>query len=130
MDIKGRLKKFKYTWEHKKAFLKIEKELTGKNTLAGYLHDVDKLIMIILTPLSLKKIHEIHRKYTKHHVNNRPKTKNNLIQMIIDWECARYTKPDKPLNAYETMKKFYPETEVYIYPILKELGICNENINN
>ena len=27
--------------------------------------------------------------------------------MVIDWECARFTKPDKPLNAYETYKKYY-----------------------
>ena len=31
--------------------------------------------------------------------------------MIIDWECARYTKPDKPLNAYDTLYKIYPELE-------------------
>lgn len=32
----------------------------------------------------------------------------NWIETIIDWECARFTKPDKPLNARETLSKFYP----------------------
>ena len=46
--------------------------------------------------------------------------------MVVDWECARYTKPDKPLNAYETLYAFYPELESYILPILKELGWDSE----
>ena len=43
--------------------------------------------------------------------------------MVIDWECARYTKPDKPLNAYEALNKYYPEIIEKIMPILKKLGI-------
>lgn len=43
--------------------------------------------------------------------------------MVIDWECARYTKPDKPLNAYDTLYHLYPQLESKILPILKELGI-------
>jgi hypothetical protein len=27
----------------------------------------------------------------------------------IDWECARFTKPEKPLNAKETWRKYYPD---------------------
>jgi len=123
MSYKKRMTKFKYTLSHKKAFLKIEKELTGKNTLAGYLHDLDKLILYMFTPIPLKQVHEIHRLTARHHVNDIKKTKEDYIQMVIDWECARYTKPDKPLTAYGTMKKYYPETEFYIHPILKELKL-------
>ena len=43
--------------------------------------------------------------------------------MVLDWESARYTKPDKPLNAYDTLYKYYPEMEDNILPILKEIGI-------
>jgi hypothetical protein len=43
--------------------------------------------------------------------------------MIIDWECARFTKPDKPLDAYQTMKKFYPDLEQRLLPLFKELGL-------
>ncbi|MBR6614152.1 MAG: hypothetical protein IKK84_05245, partial [Clostridia bacterium] len=32
-------------------------------------------------------------------------------------------KPDKPLNAYDTLYKYYPEMEDNILPILKEMGI-------
>ena len=37
----NRFQAMMYTWKHKKAFLKVEKKLLGKNTIRGYLHDVD-----------------------------------------------------------------------------------------
>lgn len=40
---------FKYTVKHKKAFIMVEKQLLGKNTLRGYLHDIDKLIFVCET---------------------------------------------------------------------------------
>ena len=43
--------------------------------------------------------------------------------MVIDWECARETKPDKPLDARETLEKFYPELKPYILPILEEFDL-------
>ena len=43
--------------------------------------------------------------------------------MVLDWESARYTKPDKPLNAYETLTRFYPTMLGEILPILREMGI-------
>ena len=33
----------KYSWEHKKAFLKVEKLVRGHITLRGLLHDLDKI---------------------------------------------------------------------------------------
>ncbi len=46
--------------------------------------------------------------------------------MALDWESARYTKEDKPLNAYDTLCKYYPELEKQILPILKEWGIAQK----
>lgn len=43
--------------------------------------------------------------------------------MIIDWECARYTKPDKPLNARQTLYKYYPALIDKIEPLLKEMNL-------
>ena len=50
------------------------------------------------------------------------------MEMVLDWESARYTKPDKPLNAYDTLYKFYPELEEHILPILKDLGIDKSSL--
>lgn len=43
--------------------------------------------------------------------------------MMIDWECARYTKPDKPLSARDTLYKFYPELEEKMLPILNKYNL-------
>ena len=69
------------------------------------------------------KVKQFHRNTARHHENNIKKTKNDYIDMIIDWECARYTKPDKPLNAYDTLYKFYPHLENEILPLLKEYNL-------
>lgn len=121
-NFKERYEKTLYTLRHKKAFLVVEKQLRGKNTLHGYLHDLDKPFLYLAFWIDLKKVQKIHRKYSKHHVKNSlDKSKEDLIDTIIDWECARMTKPDKPLNAYQTLMKFYPEYQDTFLPIIEEL---------
>lgn len=114
------IKSIKYTLKHKKAFLKVEKQLFGKNTISGYLHDIDKLFLYLL-PIKKKTIRNIHRKLSKHHAETN--RKKDYIQMIIDWECARYTKLDKPLNARETLYKYYPQLKNQILPILEKYNL-------
>jgi hypothetical protein len=109
-----------YTLKHKKEFLRVEKELLGRNTLSGYLHDSGKVILYIF--FKKKTAHDIHVKFARHH-KAKARTESDFIQMIIDWECARFTKPDKPLNAYDTLYKFYPEMESNILPLLKKFNL-------
>ena len=117
----------KYTKEHRKAFRKIEKEILGHNTWRSIVHDLDKVILYNIWPH--KKVKNFHRTTARHHSeNNIKKTRNDYIEMIIDWECARYTKPDKPLNAYDTLYKWYPELEKEILPILEELNIAHHTV--
>lgn len=118
--ISKRLNSIKYTLDHRKAFRKVEKELLGHNTVRSLFHDLDKVFLKIV--FDTKRVHKIHRTYSRHH-SNKAKTYNDFIQMVIDWECARYTKPDKPLNARDTLYKFYPELESKIIPILNELNL-------
>lgn len=115
-----RLKKIIYTLKHRRAFKKVEKKLFGKKSKMWILHDIEKPILYLL--LGVKLGSKIHRHFSKHHVKSIRK-KKDWRQMVVDWECARLTKPDKPLNAYETMLKYYPETESHILPILKNLGL-------
>lgn len=112
--------RFNYTWQHKKAYLTIEKKLTGKNTIAGYLHDADKLVLYALG-LSDKLSRNIHRCITHHH-EHPPGVIKNLQGAVIDWECARITKPDKPLNARGTWTKYYPNVKG-VEPVLRRLGL-------
>jgi len=106
-----------YTLKHKKAFLKVEKELTGKNSISGYCHDIDKIFLYLIT--SKKKTSQIHRWWSKHHMESFWKNKDWKCA-IIDWECSRITKKDKPLNARKTMEKYYLKYKEHLEPILKK----------
>ncbi len=108
----------RYTQEHRKAFRKIEKQILGHNTWRSLVHDLDKVILHNFWEHS--KVKAFHLKTARHHDNKIKKNKNDYIEMIIDWESARYTKPDKPLNAYDTLYKFYPNLENEILPLLKK----------
>ncbi len=44
----------------------------------------------------------------------------NKIEAAIDWESARFTKPEKQLTAYETWRKLYPDIDMK--ETLKSLG--------
>lgn len=113
------IEKIKYTLKHKRAFLKVEKELLGRNTIRGYLHDLDKVFMY--TILSYETTRKIHKKYSRHHM--RARCKRDYIQQVIDWESAHLTKEDKPLSAYETMICYYSDKIDIYEPIMNELGL-------
>lgn len=121
MKINKNFKKdFKYTWEHKKCFLQMEKQLTGKITLKGIMHDVDKLFLYLV--FTKKEVSKLHRKYAKHHTNNH-KTKDDIVQAIIDWESARLSKPDKQESAKEYLLSYIPEHTNTYKEVMKELGV-------
>ena len=89
-------------------------------------HDMDKLFMYLF--YDKKDVSAMHRKLTSHHENEIEKNYIDYIEMILDWESARYTKPDKPLNAYDTLYKYYTNMEHEILPILKEFEIDKPNL--
>lgn len=97
----------------------------GKAPLRAKLHDLDKLVMLVfgVKPATASKI---HRKMVKHHrlLKKPHKMKwDDKIEVIMDWESARFTKPDKPLNARDTMDKHYPYLKDYLTPTLDSLGL-------
>lgn len=94
-------------------------------------HDVVKAINILV--FGDKRATAWHRKHSRHHtVFINPSSTNaipgagpidirNKIEAAIDWESARYTKPDKPLTAYETWLKYYRHVDMV--DTLKALGL-------
>ena len=114
------LDKLTYTIKHKIAFIKVAKKLRGKVLLKDYLHDLDKLFLYVLIRND-KKVQSIHRKWSKHHINNGKS--GDIESSIIDFECARITKPDKPLNARDTIIKFYPEIKTEGFAVCDKWNI-------
>lgn len=131
-NIKKSYNHIPYTWKHYLAFMKVQKELLGKYKYI--FHDWDKLFMFIFLPfLGDRIINQWHQKYNRHHPtfttgenwdrNLKDPFKVDWNQAIIDWECARITKPDKPLDAYDTLFKFYPEYVEHVKIYFITLGL-------
>lgn len=119
----------KYTYKHRKiVMLLAEKYFKDNLELLEQVkqHDLDKLYLYLF--YDKKSVSRIHREQSAHHENDLEKTHLDYVEMVLDWESARYTKPDKPLNAYETLVKFYPTMLEEILPILREIGIDKEGL--
>lgn len=111
-----------YTLEHKQAFMALYYLLTGEINEIAVNHDSDKPVLYGLPEFSRKQASKIHVGYARHHIDNCI-TEEDLISCVIDYECARYTKPDKPLNAYNTIMKYKPETYTRLKPILERFNL-------
>lgn len=112
--------KMKYTLIHWYFYQKVAFQL-GVWKIKYLFHDIDKIILLLIT-FNPKLVSKLHRKISSHHPNN---IFNNfdIEAAIIDWECARFTKPDKPLNAEKTLIKYYPQFSDIAMPILKKLKL-------
>lgn len=110
----------RYTARHQQAFMAVEYILEGKIRTSSLLHDTDKLAVYGL--IDAEETNKIHIELSRHHIAN-CKTTNDIIDCVIDYECARLTKPDKPLNAYNTIMKFRPNTYSKLKPALEKFGV-------
>ena len=98
-----------YTYRHRRAFeycvnkLIHDPDLKEEMLKRAKIHDMDKMVMYLF--LEQKEAQKIHMMHQPHHLENSlPRTYEDLVETIIDYECAPYTKPDKPLNAYPSWK--------------------------
>ena len=124
----------RYTYKHRRAFdycvdkLIKEPALHSELKRRAKVHDMDKMIMYLF--MDQKAAQELHVKTKAHHLENDvPKSYEDLVETVIDYECAPYTKPDKPLNAFDLTgllvdyKVLDDEMAGRLYAIMKELGI-------
>lgn len=73
--------------------------------------------------LGCKRTSRIHKSIASHH-KKRFATYQDKVEMFIDWECARFTKPDKPLNGEETHRKYY--RFMYMDHIINNFNLCED----
>lgn len=112
-EIKRRIGLIRYTLAHRKALQALAKA-------QGYSfpwHDLDKVFMYLF--LGKKLASKLHRRFARHHY--RQGDIINKVEAAFDWESARYTKPDKPLDAYDTWRKYYPDVDMA--GVLNSLGM-------
>lgn len=108
-----------YTMEHKLAFLVREHNLTGHYSLRGIFHDWEKPFLYLCPWMTSEAEIQIrHRASSPHHDGCIATSKiEHLIEMYLDWDCAAITKPDKPLDAFETLVHFYPDSINVMLPV-------------
>lgn len=127
MNMSNRFKEIKNIMRHRKVLQRIAKE-------KGYsfpFHDFIKMINVFI--FGDKIATKLHRKFSKHH-DHKYKAPDllagvyrdipNKVEAAIDWESARFTKPEKPLNAYDTWVKYY--SDIDMEDTLKLLGFWRE----
>ena len=125
-----------YTYMHRKAFEYCvhkyirEPALKTEMLRRAAVHDMDKMIMYLF--MDQKTAQEMHVNTQPHHLeNDLPRTYEDYVETVIDYECAPYTKPDKPLNAYDftqllmDWKALDEETGNKLISIMEEIGIAN-----
>ena len=106
----------KHTIRHRKAFRRVEKRLTGRNSIRGYIHDLDKIILYPI--LGRELTNRLHKKFSKHH--ERAECEEDYIHQMIDWQSAPITKENRPYNAYQTMRLYHMNEEgIYMHLLLK-----------
>lgn len=119
-----------YTYKHRKIVIYLANKYVKENKeeIMNQIefHDLDKLYMYLF--YNKKDVSNVHRQLSSHHDNSIEKNDADYVEMVLDWESARYTKPDKPLNAYDTLYKYYPEMEEKILPILKKFKIDKSDL--
>lgn len=135
MWLANRIIEIKNIQKHRKEVQRIAKE----KGLSFPFHDFVKMINVFI--FGDKIATKLHRKFSKHHARMRyiriiyyeglkphiyskkqpyERFIKNKIEAAIDWESARFTKPDKPLDAYDTWKKYY--SDIDMEETLKKLG--------
>lgn len=102
MFTKDERSTFKYWFAHWCAF-----QMTALNykvwKIKYLFHDIEKPFLRIFFPY--KKVQKWHRKYNNHHLEyHKGLDKIDIIAMLIDWECSRFTKQACPWNARETLE--------------------------
>ena len=123
-----------YTYRHRKAFAYCAEKLVHEPVLReemlrrAEVHDMDKMLMYLFLDQHTSQI--LHVQNKAHHLeNNLTKSYEDLVETVIDYECAPYTKPDKPLNAWDFVHKLKEmnllddETAEQLCSIMHELGI-------
>lgn len=120
-NIKKSYKHIPYSWKHYLMVMKLEKKYIGYYKYP--FHDLDKIFMYIFSPfLGTKVIQKIHTRFAKHHLR-KYKKHMHFDESILDWESARFTKPDKPMDAWETYQKLFTDFSDDLLPIFEKFNL-------
>ena len=117
------LHKMRYTYLHRQAIF-TQAEKLGIDATPYLTHDTEKYFMYLWLQEDVTR--ECHRILNRHHDYDKGVAidRETLVEMMLDWESARFSKPDKPRNAYDTLYKWMPvEMHEPMAALLKEYNL-------
>lgn len=95
-----------YTYKHRRAFVYVvnrlvkDPQLKAEMMRRAKVHDMDKMLLYLFWDQNRSQ--KYHVAHASHHLESgREQSYYDMVETVIDYECAPYTKPDKPLNAYD-----------------------------
>lgn len=116
-----------YTFEHRRAFQYAAREIFGSDPLytelasRAEMHDMDKAYLYSLTDKAAAST--FHKLVADHHIENgRTKSRVDLMEAFIDWDCAGYTKEDKPDCAWDALRRLRPAGGEALGKIARDCG--------
>lgn len=127
--------KISYTMEHRLALRFLLDTLIQESPFYDelderlFIHDLDKCLFLALGG-DRKGASALHRDSAPHHMEGNPSpNKGDILEAILDYESAGYTKPDKPLNAYDTVIVWGKPHADELIAAMEELGIASSYEN-
>ena len=107
---------------HKRAFLQVRANnpylRSNIGLVRALMHDAGKAVNILLLGDNLAT--RIHRVMAGHHRGVEMDFRQK-VEAFCDWECARLTKPEKPLDGIQTWRKYYADVD---------MGVIADNFNH
>lgn len=127
--------KLYYTFCHRRAFRYvldtyfIDHSLYEDLDYRADIHDLDKALYLVLGG-DKKKASAYHRATNPHHMEgNANPDELDMLEAIIDYECAGYTKADKPLNAYDTVIQWNKPHGDALVELMEEMDMAHSYEN-
>lgn len=117
---------FKYWFAHWCAFQLVALVLRAWKP-KYLLHDIEKPWLRLWYRGDYSKVQAWHRLHRKHHLGY--SGKKDYLEMVIDWECSRFTKESSPRTAYQEFKRkehrLSEEDYIGIRKALSYFGLSN-----
>lgn len=123
-----------YTYRHRKMFAYLVEHrikdpvMKQKMRERAREHDLDKVLLYLF--FDQRECQDYHVLHQPHHLESGlGNSYEDYLETILDYESSPYTKPDKPLNAYDFVHKLLEwgyisaEKADILLRILKELGM-------
>ena len=119
---------FSYWYYHWKAFNLVAMSLHVWK-VRYLLHDIEKPWLLLLWK-DYKRVQKWHRTHNSHHLEYNGAPNYDFEAMAVDWECSRFTKKTKTLNARDEAQRKLDTGTKYtdviingLIPVLDRLGL-------